>query len=59
MTVHTQIRSGGFARIAYLPIKIALMPLFSVAIPLLCHLLDRFETPDEYTVGYFVEARRL
>lgn len=51
--------AGGFARIAYLPIKIALMPLFSVAIPLLCHLLDRFETPGEYTVGYFVEARRL
>ncbi|MEI6320208.1 MAG: class I SAM-dependent methyltransferase [Pseudomonadota bacterium] len=50
---------GRWARLAYLPLKLALMPLFSFAIPVLCDLLDRFETPGDFTVGYFVEARRV
>ena len=48
----------GLARLAYFPVKLLLAPLFTVFIPLLCALLDRFETPDDYTVGYFVEARK-
>lgn len=50
--------AGGLGRLAYLPVKLMLMPLFSGLIPLLCHLLDKFESPSEFTVGYFVEARR-
>jgi hypothetical protein len=46
------------ALLFWLPFWLGLVPLFGVALPLLCKFLDRFDRQPKFTVGYFVKARR-
>lgn len=51
--------SKRISRYAFIPVKVILALWFKVAIPLICHYLDRFDTKQEFTVGYFIKARKV
>jgi SAM-dependent methyltransferase len=40
----------------WLPVWVLLAPMFVLAIPLICRLLDRFDREQRFTVGYHVTA---
>lgn len=46
-------------RIVFFPLKLILALWFKLAIPLVCHLLDRLDSEQDFTVGYFVKARKI
>jgi ubiquinone/menaquinone biosynthesis C-methylase UbiE len=37
-------------------IKMILFPYFKILMPIVCHILDRLDKDNRFTVGYFVEA---
>lgn len=45
-----------FASLLWLPVWLLLLPLLAGVIPVAAHLLDRFDTGQHFTVGYFVTA---
>ena len=45
-------------RALFMPIKLLLAIPLRVVIPLLCHVLDPIDKKREFTVGYFVRARK-
>jgi SAM-dependent methyltransferase len=49
---------GSIPRALFLPIKALLAVWFRVTVPLMCHILDMLDRKKEFTVGYFVVARR-
>lgn len=50
--------SKPLARLLFLPFKALLAIHFRLFLPVVCHWLDRFDTTEAYTVGYFVKARK-
>lgn len=57
LTVLTPIVT--WKRIVFFPIKLLLAFWFRLLMPLICHLLDKFDKTREFTVGYHVIARKL
>lgn len=47
------------AKTIFFPFKAILAIWFRLAIPLICHLLDRLDKSKEFTVGYHVKARKV
>lgn len=45
-------------KIFFFPLKLVLALWFRLLLPLACHFLDRFDRSGEFTVGYFVTARK-
>ena len=45
-------------RLLFFPIKLVLAIWFRLLMPIICHLLDRIDTTNEFTAGYFVIARK-
>jgi ubiquinone/menaquinone biosynthesis C-methylase UbiE len=46
------------ARIIFYPVKLILAIWFKMIMPLSCHFLDRIDSKHDFTVGYFVTARK-
>jgi len=47
------------ARLVFLPVKAVLGFWFTLLLPVICHYLDRLDKDPEFTVGYFVRARKI
>lgn len=47
------------AKLAWIPVWLALAPLLVVIVPYLCKYLDRYDHERRFTVGYHVTARRV
>jgi len=45
-----------FVSLLWLPVWLLLLPILAGLIPLAAHLLDRFDTKQHFTVGYFITA---
>lgn len=43
----------------FFPLKVVLALWFRLAMPLICHVLDKFDKDREFTVGYHVRARKI
>jgi SAM-dependent methyltransferase len=47
------------ARLLWIPIWLALVPLLGILVPVLCKFLDQFDRERRFTVGYHVTAQRM
>lgn len=50
--------AGTWSRRLFLPVKAVLAVWFRGLMPLLCHVLDPIDRKKEFTVGYFVTAKK-
>lgn len=59
LSMPSRMKLGGAAKLLWAPIWLILLPLLGGILPLLCSLLDRFDTERRFTVGYHVTAHRV
>jgi ubiquinone/menaquinone biosynthesis C-methylase UbiE len=52
------LKANLILRLLWLPIWIIVLPIFALALPYLCHFLDRFDKEKGFTIGYHVTAIR-
>lgn len=50
--------STGIYKVMVIPLWLASIPIFRVAVPITCHFLDDLDTKPKFTVGYIVTATR-
>ncbi len=46
-------------RLLFFPMKVALALWFRLLLPVVCHFLDKMDRQPQFTVGYFVRARKI
>jgi hypothetical protein len=47
-----------WVRIVWLPLWCVLSPILGLVMPIVCHLLDRYDRVQAFTVGYHVTATK-
>lgn len=51
--------AGAVSRLLFLPLKALLAVWFRLLLPIICHFLDKRDRDPQFTVGYFVRARKI
>ena len=59
LSMPSHLQTGWLQKLIWLPFWLICLPIFGLFIPVVCSVLDRFDTDRRFTVGYHVTATRM